>query len=311
MSRFPGSRRAAASTAAALAAVTTVISPIALPGSAAGAEPPAATDAAGGYSFNGAGTLFSGVHRESLVVGDFLFWRVQVQAGQKLSVKGSVDIPADFPHKQGPRFIVNLYNPLREAIPNTDAPPNQLRPGASHLEVSSGAWTVGDGKKYENFDGTKGSFKEFKDDHYALRGPYYIQVSISGAQGPQRGVVVPITLEVSVEGTPIRRPDQPIDPENDTRARTQAPAPTRSPSGAAAGSARETAGTPGGDTSSTATDWGVPVGGTVAAFLVATAGGYALRRRSAAPAPAPVSPWSAHTRPAVPPRPPDAPPEAD
>ncbi|OPC77450.1 hypothetical protein B4N89_43900 [Embleya scabrispora] len=307
MSRIPGIRRATV----ALTAVTALTAPIALTGTAAGAEPPAATDAAGGYSFNGAGTLVSGVHRESLVVGDFLFWRVYVQAGQKLSVKGSVDIPADFPHKQGPRFVVNLYNPLREAIPNTAAPPMQLTPRTTHLEVSSGAWTVGDGKKYENFDGTKGSVKEFKDDRYALRGAYYIQVSISGAQGPQRGVVVPITLEVSVEGAPLQRPDQPIDPENEGRTRTEAPPPTRTRTGAAGASARGAGRTADDDTSSTATDWGVALGGTVAAFLAAGAGAYALRRRSAAPAPTPVSPWGAHARPAPPPRPPGPPPGAD
>ncbi|GCD92640.1 hypothetical protein [Embleya hyalina] len=309
MSRIPGIRRAAV----VLTAVTALTAPIALTGTAAGAEPPTADDAAGGYSFNGAGTLVSGVHRESLVVGDFLFWRVNVQAGQKLSVKGSVDIPTDFPHKQGPRFVVNLYNPLREAIPNTAAPPNQLAPGTPHLEVSSGAWTVGDGKKYENFDGTKGSFKEFKDDHYALRGPYYIQVSISGAQGPQRGVVVPITLEVSVEGVPVRHPDEPIDPDAATRTRTPAGAQSRPVADSPTHGAARTGD---GDTSSTASDWGIPVGGTLAAFLVATAAGYALRRRSAAPAPVPVSPWSAHTRPPAPPqhppaRPPGSPPPAD
>ncbi|MFE5334049.1 hypothetical protein ACFRCG_47415 [Embleya sp. NPDC056575] len=306
MSRIPGIRRAIA----VLAAVTALTAPIALTGTAAGAEPPAAAEAAGGYSFNGAGTLVSGVHRESLVVGDFLFWRVYVQAGQKLSVKGSVDIPTDFPHKQGPRFVVNLYNPLREAIPNTAAPPNQLTPGTSRLEVSSGAWTVGDGKKYENFDGTKGSLKEFKDDHYALRGPYYIQVSISGAQGPQRGVVVPITLEVSVEGVPVQHPDEPIDPDNGAQTRTPPPAQGRPVADSTAHAAARTGD---GDTSSAASDWGIPVGATVAAFLVATAAGYALRRRSAASAPVPVSPWSAHARPAtpprdLPPRPPGSPP---
>ncbi|MET7299615.1 hypothetical protein [Embleya sp. NPDC005575] len=272
------------------------------------ATPAAAADNPSGFSFNSAGEIGPGVHRESMVVGDFLFWRVFVQPGQKLSIKGSVDIPADFPDKQGPRFILNLYNPLREAIPLSDNPTNQLVPGTTHFEATSGAWTVGDGKKYENFDGTRGSFKEFKDDKYALRGSYYIQMSITGAEGPQRGIVVPIKLEVSVEGTVVQRPDQPAGPEDDPRP-TDGAVPEAPPSGGtrtlASGTAPPVAGA-GGNSSSVASDWSVPAGSAVFALLLAAGLGYMLRRRFAGTAPIPASPWSAHVSAAAPTPPPTA-----
>ncbi|WP_406299991.1 hypothetical protein OG948_32985 [Embleya sp. NBC_00888] len=294
-------RRIAASAGAALAAVL---------GSVMTATP-AAADTTSGFSFNSAGEVGPGVYRESMVVGDFLFWRVYMQPGQKLSIKGSVDIPADFPYKQGPRFVMNLYNPLREAIPLLDNPTNQLVPGTAHLEATSGAWTVGDGKKYENFDGTKGSFKEFKDDKYALRGSYYIQMSITGAQGPQRGIVVPIRLEVSVEGTVVQRPDQPLGPEEEPRPTAGvvpgSPSPARSDSPVRAGAPPAPAArADGGAGSSVASDWGVPAGGALVALLVAAGLGYAVRTRFAAPAPEPVSPWT--DRLPGPPPPPAAPP---
>ncbi|WP_406290258.1 hypothetical protein [Embleya sp. NBC_00896] len=298
MNGFIRVRAAAASAGGVLAALAMT----AVAATPAAATPAAAADNPSGFSFNSAGEIGPGVHRESMVVGDFLFWRVFVQPGQKLSIKGSVDIPADFPYKQGPRFIVNLYNPLREAIPLLNNPTNQLVPGTTHLEASSGAWTVGDGKKYENFDGTKGSFKEFKDDKYALRGSYYIQMSISGAEGPQRGIVVPIKLEVSVEGTVVQRPDQPAGPEEAPRPAEGTvpgapPARTETP---VRGTAPAAAGADGRDTSSVASDWGVPGGGAVLAFLLAAGLGYALRRRFAVAAPVPASPWSAHTTAAAP-----------
>lgn len=284
----------------AAASAGTVLAALAMTAVAAA---PAAADNPSGFSFNSAGEVGPGIHRESMVVGDFLFWRVFVQPGQKLSIKGSVDIPADFPHKQGPRFILNLYNPLREAIPLLDNPTNQLVPGTTHFEATSGAWTVGDGKKYENFDGTKGSFKEFKDDKYALRGSYYIQMSIAGAEGPQRGIVVPVKLEVSVEGTVVQRPDQPAGPEEEPRptggtgagvpnpARTETPVGHDAPPAARAG---------GDDTSSVASDWGAPAGGALLALLLAAGLGYTLRRRFAVAAPGSPSPWSAHTSAAIP-----------
>ncbi|MFF7245469.1 hypothetical protein ACFZBU_16370 [Embleya sp. NPDC008237] len=291
----------------ALAAVAAVLAVPAV--GVVAATPAAAADGPSGFSFNSAGEIGPGVHRESMVVGDFLFWRVFVQPGQKLSIKGSVDIPTDFPHKQGPRFVLNLYNPLREAIPLLDNPTNQILPGTTHFEATSGAWTVGDGKKYENFDGTKGSFKEFKDDKYALRGSYYIQMSISGAQGPQRGIVVPVKLEVSVEGTVVQRPDQPAGPEEDPRP-TGGTVPEAPPSGAtqtlASGTAPPVAGT-GGNSSSVASDWSTPAGGAVFALLLAAGLGYLLRRRFAGTAPAPsASPWTAHMSPTAPAHPPTA-----
>ncbi|MYS87363.1 hypothetical protein [Embleya scabrispora] len=283
--------RAAVAAVGAVLAVPTI--------GAMAATPAAAADNPSGFSFNSAGEIGPGIHRESMVVGDFLFWRVFVQPGQKLSIKGSVDIPADFPHKQGPRFVLNLYNPLREAIPLLDNPTNQLVPGTTHFEATSGAWTVGDGKKYENFDGTRGSFKEFKDDKYALRGSYYIQMSISGAEGPQRGIVVPIKLEVSVVGTVVQRPDQPAGPEEDPGS-TGGAVPEAPPSGGtrtlASGTAPPVAGS-GGNSSSVASDWSAPVGGAVFALMLAAGVGYMLRRRFAVTAPIPASPWSAHMHP--------------
>jgi len=240
--------------------------------------PAQAATSPGGFSFNSATDIAAGSYSESLVVGDFLFWKVDIKAGQKLTVTGSVDVPADFPYIQGPRFVVNLYNPLRETIPLLDNPPNQLRRGGGRYQATSGAWTVGDGKKYENFDGTRGEFKEFKDDKYALPGPYYIQVAISGAEGAQRGIVVPVKLDVTLENTDVQRPDAPAEfdfgaqaPIADAPAET-APAP--SDDVPAAPVAAETD-----DETSFMAAWGAPGGGALLAFVLAGFGALLLRRR--------------------------------
>ncbi|MEV4191762.1 hypothetical protein [Streptomyces toxytricini] len=60
-------------------------------------RPRTGADAEGGFSFNSATPIGPGTHHQSIAVGEAPFWRVELKAGQKLTVKAGVDVPADFP----------------------------------------------------------------------------------------------------------------------------------------------------------------------------------------------------------------------
>ncbi|MFE1414828.1 VWA domain-containing protein [Streptomyces sp. NPDC058746] len=238
----------------------------------AGARTPAprtGADAEGGFSFNSATPIGPGSHRQSIAVGEAPFWRVEVKAGQKLTVTAGVDTPADFPSSTPSGWAVTVYNSQRESTQcNDDQRSAELFTGRTgHFERVCGPWDITD----------QGDAKSSDSKGYDVPGTYYIQAQVAEPDPRAKGVVVPISLKVDVSGTP-RAGNSPVFFFGDDTA--QGP----SPSGAN-GSA-EQRGT-GGTTASAKDDdsavgrLALPAGAGAGILLLGGIAFYMLRRRRA------------------------------
>ncbi|MEV5970387.1 hypothetical protein [Streptomyces sp. NPDC051921] len=234
-------------------------------------EPRTGADAEGGFSFNSATPIGPGTHRQSIAVGEAPFWRVELKAGQKLTVRAGVDIPADFPSSATAGWGVTVYNAQRSStLCNEDHDLTELLSGRTgHIERVCGPWeiTAPDDAKSPDSNG------------YDVPGTYYIQAQVAEPGDEAKGVVVPISLTVDVSGTP-RSGNSPVFFFGDDAAQG------RSPSGANGNGER---GGGGGGTASAAKDDESPLGGLALPAGVGAGvlllGGitfYALRRRRAA-----------------------------
>ncbi|WP_219668324.1 vWA domain-containing protein [Streptomyces bambusae] len=157
-------------------------------------QPRTGADAEGGFSFNSATPIGPGTHRQSIAVGEAPFWRVELKAGQKLTVKAGVDIPADFPDSATAGWAVTVYNAQRESTQcNKDNRLTELLAGRTgHIERVCGPWEVTDQDEAKSSD-SKG---------YDVPGTYYIQAQVAEPHAKAKGIVVPISLTVDISGTP-------------------------------------------------------------------------------------------------------------
>ncbi|MEU8133069.1 hypothetical protein [Streptodolium elevatio] len=155
-------------------------------------------DAVGGSSFQNATPIAPGTYRQNLTVGEFPMWRVDVRPGQRLSIKGGVETPGDFPYATTMAFTVATFNEMRkETICATDSSGriqlfDRLK---GRFEVSCGPWEIADPEEIRsnNFE-------------YATPGTYYIQLAVAEPAESAVGRVVPIDMVVGVEGTPRAEP---------------------------------------------------------------------------------------------------------
>ncbi|WP_175439055.1 vWA domain-containing protein [Streptomyces vilmorinianum] len=151
-------------------------------------------DAEGGFSFNSATPIGPGTHRQSIAVGEAPFWRVDLKAGQKLTVKAGVDLPDDFPNSVVTGWGVTIYNAMRESTQcNEDHRVTELLAGRTgHIERVCGPWDITE----------KGGASSSASKGYDVPGTYYIQAQIAEPNDKAKGIVVPISLTVDVSGTP-------------------------------------------------------------------------------------------------------------
>ncbi|MFB7368827.1 hypothetical protein ACFC0D_03120 [Streptomyces sp. NPDC056222] len=239
-------------------------------------EPRTGADVEGGFSFNSATPIGPGTHRQSIAVGEAPFWRVELKAGQELTVKAGVDIPEDFPGSVTTGWGVTVYNAQRTSTQcNEDNDVTELFAGRTgHIERVCGPWEI-----TEQDDAKSGDSKG-----YDVPGTYYIQAQIAEPDDKAKGIVVPISLTVDVSGT-ARSGDGPVFFFGDSAAQGTAPS--------GAHGAGEQGGTDGkggtDDTTAAAKDddspWGelaMPIGIGAGVLLLGGITFYALRRRGAA-----------------------------
>ncbi|MFJ7631130.1 hypothetical protein ACIQZN_32110 [Streptomyces sp. NPDC097595] len=157
-------------------------------------EPRTGADAEGGFSFNSATPIGPGTHRQSITVGEAPFWRVDLKAGQKLTVKAGADIPADFPHSTTAGWGVTVYNAQRQStLCNEDQKLTELLTGRTgHIERVCGPWDITDPSTTTSGD----------PNGYDVPGTYYIQVQLAEPGDRAKGMVVPVSLSVDISGTP-------------------------------------------------------------------------------------------------------------
>ncbi|WP_406286526.1 hypothetical protein [Streptomyces sp. NBC_00209] len=157
-------------------------------------EPRTGADAEGGFSFNGATPIGPGTHRQSITVGEAPFWRVELKPGQRLTVKAGVDIPGDFPQATTAGLALTVYNARRTStLCNEDQRLTELFAGRTgHIERVCGPWEITEPS------GTTGG----DPDGYDVPGTYYVQAQVAEPGDRAKGIVVPLSLDVDISGTP-------------------------------------------------------------------------------------------------------------
>ncbi|WTW97398.1 hypothetical protein OG216_30430 [Streptomycetaceae bacterium NBC_01309] len=155
-------------------------------------------DTPGGASFASATPIAPGTYKQDLTVGEFPMWRVDVRPGQRLSIKGGVVTPGDFPYSTPMTFTVMTFNELRqETICATDSSGRVVffdrRKG--RFEVSCGPWEIADPEAIGR-----------NNLEYATPGTYYFQLAVAEPDEDAVGRVVPIDMVVAVEGAPRAEP---------------------------------------------------------------------------------------------------------
>ncbi|MFE9121310.1 VWA domain-containing protein [Streptomyces sp. NPDC007172] len=233
-------------------------------------QPRTGPDAEGGFSFNSATPIAPGTYRQSITVGEAPFWRVELKAGQKLTIKAGVDIPADFPNSIATGWGLTVYNAQRKKTQcNEHNDVTELFAGRTgHIERACGPWEITEQDGAESPD-PKG---------YDVPGTYYIQAQVAEPKDEAKGIVVPISLTVGVSGTP-RADNGPVFGFGDDAAQGPSPsgAPgTRDRSGASGPAAAAK------DDESLIGKLAVPASIGLAVLLVGGLIFYALRRRRAA-----------------------------
>lgn len=151
---------------------------------------PTTTD---GFSFLGATPVPpSGSARDDLSLGEFPFWRVEVQDGQTLTVDTVLTHPASLDAGQIARWTVRIYNPYRSAVrcPAKSGGSSEafIKAGTASTTQSCGPWTVDTlAKSYES--------------EFTVPGTYYIVPGAITVNDAARAQVAPYELKVSVTGT--------------------------------------------------------------------------------------------------------------
>ncbi|MEV7523957.1 hypothetical protein [Streptomyces sp. NPDC091371] len=234
-------------------------------------QPRTGADAEGGFSFNSATPIGPGTHRQSIAVGEAPFWRVELKAGQKLTVKGGVDIPSDFPNEVTTGWSVTVYNAQRNpTLCNKDLNSTELFTGKTgHFERVCGPWDITEQDDAKSPD----------SNGYDVPGTYYIQAQVAEPKDKAKGIVVPISLTVDVSGTP-RSGSSPVFFFGDEA--DQGPAPSGAPGNNGEQGATGSASAAGKDEDSLVGKLALPVGIGAGVLLIGGIAFYALRRRRAA-----------------------------
>lgn len=165
--------------------------------------PRSGADAEGGFSFNSATPVGTGSYRQTIAVGEAPFWRVDLSAGQELRVTAGVDIPESFPGDTPTGWSVKIFNAARNPVTCNSEDPSLavLFSGQTgHFEHTCGPWRiVGPQTDDAGFDPVS-----------MMPGTYYIQVQVAEPAEKAQGLIVPISLQVDVTGTPLSGNHDPV-----------------------------------------------------------------------------------------------------
>jgi hypothetical protein len=193
------------------------------------ASPAAAQDEVeaviGGGSFNAAPLLEPGTYRDTVLTGEYLYYAIAVEPGQRVHVRAQVvDIDAEAYDHATSLFTINLHTPQREAVtPVVDEDVAGNGNTDAGIVVRGGAG-IG-GLRWDFYGPPARPFAESTDGSvYDGPGTWYVSLH-PVAPGEPATIEIPVELELSVDGAPV--PEEP-DPEP-TPSATPRPAATPEP----------------------------------------------------------------------------------
>jgi hypothetical protein len=171
-------------------AVALLVAPGAGVGAASAAARGAGDAPSGGYSFNEASSVRSGSSAEqTLVVGEWLFWKLEARLGQRVEFSAQVTAPQKYQPGPVENFRIYVFDPLRD-----DLTPKCV--GSTDMALDEGGQTAKAACMIGG--GAEGNVRT-----EALRqfGTYYLAVAVIGGAGqnhekfapgrPPKGAVIP------------------------------------------------------------------------------------------------------------------------
>jgi hypothetical protein len=165
--------------------------------SSAGAQE--AAPAVGGGSFATAPLIEPGSYRDTILPGERLFYGIELQAGQRLRVKGQLDYDDDDISPSLSNFSVGIQTPLREVdiseqvgedIAGNDSVVTDLR---ERIEYVSAPVLTASAAREET-------------GNYRGPGTWYVSLYLANSEQEPPPVEIPVNLELGVQGSPQRDP---------------------------------------------------------------------------------------------------------
>ncbi|GAB3403804.1 hypothetical protein [Flindersiella endophytica] len=147
----------------------------------------------GGYSFNDATRLTGpATIKQDLVVGETLFWRIDLKPGQTLKLTSTTAFGADYQPDLNlvvQSHLLTIYGPNRKAATCLGGGQSSVSQAdiTGTVELTCDSGLIGDGTS---------------DDEWSQPGTYYFTVATTRPAENVRGLVKPLTLNVEVEGEP-------------------------------------------------------------------------------------------------------------
>jgi hypothetical protein len=191
-----------------------------------GAEP-----VAGGGSFNAAPLLEPGTYRDTVLNGEYLYYALALQAGQRPHVRVRIlEVDPDTYDRATAWFSINLHTPQRETLlgpVDEDVAGNGHTDAGIVVDRSTGTKPL----RWDFYGPTVDQFAEAVDDS-SYRGPgtWYVSLHSLDTDAARR-VEIPVELELDADGEPVAE-------DRDPRpAPTSTPAPTAAPEDADGGGA--------------------------------------------------------------------------
>ena len=207
----------------AAAAVAVLLAALAAGAPARAQSGPDAVPAVGGGSFNAAPLLEPGVtYRDTLLLGEYLYYAFPVGPGQRLHVDVRVpDVELETWERGQDAFSVNLHTPQRERV---STPVDEDIAGNGNSDQAGvTAANVGEQLHWEFYGPRTEPFLAAAEDLTAYQGPGIWYVSLHSVRANDRTTVAELPVEVTldVEGETVREEPDPT------------PTPTATPEAAA------------------------------------------------------------------------------
>jgi Ca-activated chloride channel homolog len=183
-----------------------------------------ATPVVGGGSFNAAPLLAPGTYRDTVLTGEYLYYAIALEAGQRLHVRARIlDMDAETWDRATAAFSINLHTPQREPV---SSPVDEDVAGNGNTDPGS----ITDANLRErlrwDFYGPRARPFAAASGGPAYDGPGTWYVSLHPVRvGERAKVELPVELELAVDGEPV---DEEPDPQP---APSPAPTPAATPGG--------------------------------------------------------------------------------
>jgi hypothetical protein len=202
---------------AAVAAALALVFSGATPAAAQQAEP-----VVGGGSFNAAPVLEPGTFRDTVLSGEYLYYAVPLEAGQRLHVRARItDTDAETWDRATAAFAINLHTPQREPV---STPVDEDVAGNGNTDPGGITDANIDELLRWDFYGPRAEPFAAASRGSSYEGPGTWYVSLHPVSvGPRAKVELPVELSLDVDGEPAAEEPDPT-PEPTAAPRAEEPA---------------------------------------------------------------------------------------